>query len=136
MRAEKRVRDVMHPGAITCAPSITLTEAARLMQAQNVRALIVTDASCGMIGIVSQSDLVNAALKQEIGDAWHHLTAAEAMTRHVVTVSPDDALARAAKLMIDHRIHRLVVTDEADPCTPIGVLSMGDLVRDMMNEVP
>ncbi len=134
MQAEKKVRDVMHPGVFTCSRSATLTEAARLMQSRGVRALVVMDEQCGMVGIVSQSDLVNAGFRRVGDPAWRNLTVEEAMTRQVVTVSPDDPITRAAALMIEHRIHRLVVVDADDDCKPIGVLSMGDLLRDLMQE--
>ncbi len=134
MQSEKKVGDVMHPGVFTCPRSATLLEAARLMQSRGVRALVVMDEQCGMVGIVSQSDLVNASLRSSSELPWRSLTVDAVMTRQVVTVSPDDAIQRAAALMIEHRIHRLVVVHESDPCRPLGVLSMGDLMRHLMME--
>jgi CBS domain-containing protein len=52
------------------------------------------------------------------------------MTHPAVTVTPDVSVEDAARLMDERRIHRLVVTD-ADGKTPIGVLSVSDLVRAM-----
>ena len=40
----------------------------------------------------------------------------------------------AAKVMIEQHIHRIVVVADSDPCNPVGILSMGDLVRDMMRD--
>lgn len=132
--SEKLVRDVMHEGVVTCPENVPLPEAARLMASQSVRALIVTDDACSLRGILSQSDLVNAKLEHPDTDAWRNTTVAEVMTRSVLIVKPSDTLSAAAKTMIENHIHRIVVVDDADPCTPVGVLSMGDLVRDMMKE--
>jgi CBS domain-containing protein len=132
--SEKLVRDVMHKGVVTCPEDVALPDAARLMALQSVRALVVTDAHCGLCGILSQSDLVNARLENADQDAWRKLTVSEVMTRAVLTVKPSDTLGAAAKTMVQNHIHRIVVVDDGDPCNPVGVVSMGDLVRDMMKD--
>lgn len=132
--SEKMVRDVMHKGVVTCPENVVLPDAARLMATQNVRALVVTDANCGLCGILSQSDLVNARLDNIKPDAWRTLTVSEVMTRAVLTVKPSDTVTSTAKTMVQNHIHRIVVVDDSDPCTPVGVVSMGDLVRDMMKD--
>ncbi len=132
--SEKLVRDVMHKGVVTCPEDVTLPDAARLMALQSVRALVVTDDKCGLCGILSQSDLVNAKLEYPDPELWRTVTVSEVMTRSVLTVKPADTLTAAAKTMVQNHIHRIVVVDDADPCVPVGVLSMGDLVRDMMKE--
>lgn len=55
------------------------------------------------------------------------LLASAVMTRDVVTVTPDDTLRAAVKLMAKHGISGLVVVDEAGG--PIGMLTEGDLIR-------
>jgi CBS domain-containing protein len=55
------------------------------------------------------------------------------MTPEVATVTPDTPIKEAARVMIDKRIHRVVVSDSNDPCKPLGVLSMGDIMRHMMD---
>jgi CBS domain-containing protein len=132
--SDKLVRDVMHKGVVTCPEDVVLPDAARLMALQSVRALVVTDDQCGLRGILSQSDLVNAKLEYPDPEAWRNVTVSGVMTRSVLTVKPSDTLAAAAKTMVQNHIHRIVVVDDADPCTPVGVLSMGDLVRDMMRD--
>lgn len=52
------------------------------------------------------------------------------MTRPAVTVASDVSIEAAAQLTEDRRIHRLMVT-AADRETPIGALSVSDLVRSM-----
>ncbi|MCS6774309.1 MAG: CBS domain-containing protein [Thermoflexales bacterium] len=124
----------MHQGVYACSEHLRLPEAARLMTEHGVRALVVTDATCGLRGLVSQRDLVNAAVQHGMGEQWRALTVADVMTRAVITITPDAPISEAARLMIERHIHRLVVVEPDDPCKPIGVVSMGDLVRFLMQE--
>ncbi len=55
------------------------------------------------------------------------LNAADVMTRDVVTVRPDDSVARVARVLTDHEISAVPVCD-ADRHV-IGMLSEGDLMR-------
>lgn len=130
----KLVKDVMHKGVVMCHESLSLPEAARMMTEMGVRALVVTDADCGLSGILAQSDLVNAALQDADQERWRKLSVAAVMTRTVLTVTPDSQVSEAAKTMVQNHIHRIVVVDGDDPCSPVGVLSMGDLVRNMMRD--
>jgi CBS domain-containing protein len=52
------------------------------------------------------------------------------MTQPAATVKSNDAIAVAARLMERMHINRLVVID-IDDGSPIGVLSMNDLVHSM-----
>ena len=129
------VRDAMTRGVVSCAPELCLREAARLMTDSNVRALIVIDGACGLAGIVSQTDLVNATLQHPTTPDWQMLPVHQVMTREVLTVHPDESLARAAKRMVDGNVHRLVVVDDSDAeCKPIGVISVGDIMRRLAKE--
>jgi CBS domain-containing protein len=55
------------------------------------------------------------------------MKAMDVMVRDVVTVSPDDNIADAIKLLIEHDISALPVVDEDDHV--IGVISEADLIR-------
>lgn len=126
--ATETVGDVMHKGVVSCLPSTSLRDAARLMTQAKVRALVVMDNQCGLSGIVSTTDLVTATL--ESAGAPESLTVKDVMTPSVLTIGPGESVELAAKLMLKKRVHRLVVVDEAGgDCNPIGVISMGDIVR-------
>lgn len=55
------------------------------------------------------------------------MQAKEIMTSNVVTVSPDAAVADAARLMVEKRVSALPVVDAAGKL--IGIVSEGDLMR-------
>jgi CBS domain-containing protein len=56
------------------------------------------------------------------------------MTRKVVTVTPDTALQDAIKRIVENHIHRVIVVAEDNPHKAIGVLSMTDVMRSMLNQ--
>lgn len=129
-KIEKTVRDVMHKGVESCNLNTPLRDALRQMSSKGLRSLVVNDEHCALCGILSQTDLVNVSVKNP--DTWTSMRAADVMTSDVVTVLPDTPLNDAAKLLIEYHVHRIVVVDKEDPCLAVGVLSMTDIMRDMM----
>jgi CBS domain-containing protein len=55
------------------------------------------------------------------------LTAADIMTRNVITARPDDSVAKIARLLSDHEISAQPICDPQG--TVLGMLSEGDLIR-------
>jgi CBS domain-containing protein len=55
------------------------------------------------------------------------ITAADIMTRHVITARPDESVKAVARLLADHDISAVPVCDENGK--PIGMVSEGDLMR-------
>lgn len=127
------VRDAMHVGLETCDSSTTLRDAVHRMTQSRLRSLVIVDFDCALGGIISESDIVTAQLLGKNNKAWEQVTVGEIMTGRdrVLTVTPDMDLHDAAKIMVDHRIHRVVVSEISDLCNPIGMLSMGDIMRYM-----
>lgn len=122
----------MRQGVVSCSPDTTIRDAARMMVAAGVRALVVIDGECGLAGIVSQTDLVSATVAGPNAPDWGDLRVRDVMTAQVITVTPDVKLEDAARMLVDGKIHRLVVVSSDEPCRPVGVLSMGDIVRDLI----
>lgn len=55
----------------------------------------------------------------------------EIMTRSLISVSPDDSPAAVARILIAHRVHRVLVVDE---WRLRGIISSTDLVRALAEE--
>lgn len=121
------VSEVMHHGVITCSPAAPVRYVAHLMVRAGIHAVVVwgdvEDDSEGIWGLVSDLDLVRAALR---GGTVAQSAVGAART-HVLTVRADDTLAHAAELMEAHRLAHLVVVDER--ARPIGILSTLDMAR-------
>src|SRR5690606_11195596 len=64
---------------------------------------------------------------EQVAQRLAGLRVRDAMVREVVSVAADAPIAEAARRLVEHRIHRLVVTDDGDRLA--GVLSTLDIVR-------
>src|SRR5919108_968127 len=119
-----KVGDVMttRPRAVT--PQTPLSEVAELMETDDVGAVPIVE-SDRLVGIVTDRDIViraNAKGKDPRG-----MPAAEASSRELVAVSPDDDLSDALKVMAEHQVRRLAVTGEDERL--LGVISQADVAQ-------
>jgi CBS domain-containing protein len=123
-----RVRDAMHPGVITCMPSTSLRDVARMMARSHIHAVVVwgdeEDDAEGLWSVVSDGDLVAAAADDDLRSRL----AIEAARTPAATVREDEALRTAAELMRERAVTHLVVMSESGR-RPVGVLSTLDLAR-------
>ncbi len=124
------VGDLMTHEPVTVRPDMPLPDAAAMMDFYGVSGLPVVDRRGVLIGVISQTDILHARATEQLWTVWVGLAVRHVMTQPAVTVSAGVSATQAAHLMEEHRIHRLVVTS-ADGETPIGVISVSDLVRSM-----
>jgi CBS domain-containing protein len=116
-----RVRDCMHAGTLTCAAEDSLQDVAAIMATYRVHAVVVTGTNGKRpVGVVSDLDVV-AAVAADADCSAHEAAATEALT-----VSPDEPLRNAARLMNEHGVSHLLVVDGAGEY-PVGVLSTLDI---------
>jgi CBS-domain-containing membrane protein len=124
------VADVMTIDPVVVAVDATIEEAARLLHEYVITGLPVIDESGGLVGVISQTDLVGA-LDSPVGRLIRTrpsgFRVGDLMSSPAVTIPLTGSVQEAARLMVDSRIHRLVATDDAGG--PVGVLSALDLVK-------
>ncbi len=117
-------------GVLTCTPDTTLADAAQRMTGEDVSALVVVDEEGFLAGILSRTDLLRAWDK---GGPWADRTVAEYMNPQVVTVGLNTTLAEVTDLLLNERIHRVVVArHEGDRLRPVGVVSAADVIYHMV----
>jgi CBS domain-containing protein len=132
---ERSVAEVMHRGVLTCRRETPIQDVARQMSEHDVSALVVVNDEGHMIGLISRTDLVNARLYEQYWKHWRGLTAGHIMVTDVVAVQTTDSMQVASRLMMERRIHRVIVVEEdGDGVRPIGVVSVTDVVRDIASE--
>lgn len=85
-----------------------------------------------VVGVISQTDLLNARSSELIGANWDRVKVRHLMTRPAVTVHLATTITRAARLILDEHIHRVVVVDEEG--APVGVLTASDLLLVLLPE--
>lgn len=132
--AQRSVAELMTIDPILAHVDMPLGEAAQLMDFYRVTGLPVIDWSGRLVGLISQTDLLHARATESLWTQWPGLAVRHLMTEPAVAVRSDTSLADAAALMERERIHRVVVV-AADTETPVGILSVSDLLRDIAAEV-
>jgi acetoin utilization protein AcuB len=125
------VRERMSSRPVTITPDVPITEALRLMRDRNVRRLPVLDERGKLVGIVSEKDLLYASPSPatslsiyEMHYLLSQLRVQELMTTALITVTPDTPIEEAARIMVDHKIGGLPVTDGD---TLLGIITQTDV---------
>ncbi len=117
------VANVMSHRVVTIEPEATVAQAASKMRENEVDALIVVEDN-KPIGIITERDLVYRVLAEQRDLSTK---VREVMTKGLITIKTHTTLGEAARLMLDHGIRHLPVTDEEGNL--VGMLSMRDIVR-------
>jgi CBS domain-containing protein len=119
-----QVNELMRGSVITVDPGDTVSSAARLFYRYNIGALPVCSEDGRLKGIVTDRDIVLRCVAAETDP--ENTPIREIMSRNVVTVTPDDDVREAARLMASEQIRRLPVTQDGKV---VGMLSLGDISK-------
>ncbi len=140
--------EIMTREVKTIPPGATLREAAQLLYLHGIGGAPVVVPETGvMVGILSESDLLNTAKKRaalphvaafglflppedalrRIYEDGATLLVEEVMSRRIVSVSPDSTLKEVGDILIQQKINRVpVVTDTGEL---VGIITRHDLLR-------
>jgi CBS domain-containing protein len=124
-----KVRDLMAPNPVAVRADSSLAQVAETLAGNDLSGLPVVDRDGVVVGVISQTDIVRLRAGSMPTSGWHGLLVRDLMTYPAITVRASASLKDAARLMTDHRIHRLVVVAERG--MPIGVISESDIVREV-----
>ncbi len=116
-----QVRELMTADPVTVTERTPLPEVARLMKERNIGDVIVTEED-RVRGLVTDRDLVVRAMAEERDPAA--TTVRDVCSTDLVTISPQDEIEEAVRLMREHALRRLPVVEEGHL---VGALSIGDL---------
>jgi CBS domain-containing protein len=121
-----RIGEVMSVRLVSVGPDEPVAVAVARMNEENVGSVTVCDGP-ELIGIFTERDLVRLAGE---GSQFAQVRISEVMTRRPVTVTPDDDIVSAARLMGDRRIRHLPVVQDGFLLGVIGIRDvMGSLVE-------
>jgi CBS domain-containing protein len=135
----------MSTPVVSVRPDATLKEAVETMVAHQVSGVPVIDQRGGLVGIISESDILT---KLELGKQGGgvlgllvHLgqamgasqklqahTAAEIMTTRVITAGPEASFRELLHLMTTHNVNRLPIVESG---RVIGIVTRADILRTM-----
>jgi CBS domain-containing protein len=124
----KKIREVMTSKPIAMPATASVQQAAERMREAGIGDVIVMEGS-QICGIVTDRDLVVRAIAQ--GCDPHSTTVADVCSRDLATVSPEDQIGSAIRLMRDKAVRRLPVVEAG---RLVGVLSIGDLALERDRE--
>jgi signal-transduction protein with cAMP-binding, CBS, and nucleotidyltransferase domain len=126
------VNQMKRYGVIGCPCSASLLDAARLMNEEDISALVVLDKEGYLQGIISRTDLLRAKTNAQ---NWMVELVENWMSKEVVTVESTDHLSKVARLLLQHQIHRVVaVQEENGKIRPVAVISDADIIYHMTKE--
>ncbi len=109
---------------ITLDSTTSLWVAAGILDENRIGTAVAVRPDGDLCGVLSERDIVRR-IAQHGSDALA-LSVDEAMTREVVTATPDTSLDDALSQMTDRRIRHLPVVDQGKL---VGIVSIGDLVK-------
>ncbi len=113
-----KVEELMTKAVVTTEPHRSIDHVKKMLERNKVGAVPVVDHEGKPVGIVSLTDLVH--------DLNGNSPVSTMMTGKVYTVSQYDDVSIAARVMRNHKIHRVIVTHEKKV---VGVLSAFDLLK-------
>ena len=120
----KHKRDAIY----SVEPEAPVLEAIRLMAEHGVGALLVMKGQ-QLVGVVSERDYARKVILK--GRSSGETLVQQIMSAPVLTVRPDQSVRECMQLVTDKRIRHLPVVEGG---RVIGVLSIGDLVRSVLEE--
>jgi CBS domain-containing protein len=109
-------------------PDATVYEAIDQMAQKGVGALLVMDGE-RLVGIVSERDYARKVILK--GKASREIQVREIMSHPVICVPPEQTVEQTMALMTEKRVRHLPVVVEE---TVVGVISIGDVVRGIIDE--
>ena len=123
-----RCSEIMTKNVRTATRKTSLREAAAIMRDGDLGAVPVVDEG-KLIGIVTDRDIVVRVIA-EGKDADTAIS--EAMTTELFTVTPDDFVFEAIRLMGDKQVRRIPVVGPAGELA--GIIAMADVALEMEDE--
>jgi CBS domain-containing protein len=117
----KSVRDAMTEDPRSIGASASVVEAARLMRAEHIGSLPVTEDE-RLVGMITDRDIATRVVAENavpettsVGDVY---------SRELISVAPDHDLEEALELMARHQVRRLPVVENG---RLIGVVAQADI---------
>jgi CBS domain-containing protein len=147
-----KAKEIMTVNPITVTPEVTVTDLARLLASHNIGGAPVVDASGGLLGVVTESDLIDQTKKIHIPTVIAILdsliflerpnkmekdirkfagsTVADIYTKHPLTVEEDTPIDELATIMAEKNVHTLPVMRGE---LLVGVIGKGDIIKTLIS---
>jgi CBS domain-containing protein len=121
----KTVGELMTRDPVMVDPKATVRDAARMMRDRDIGAVLVADKG-RLVGLVTDRDIVVRAMADKSDPM--NCKVSDIVSKEVETVSPNDSVDKAVKLMRSKALRRVPVVDGGKP---VGVVAIGDLAVEL-----
>ena len=128
MKTVKQLLESKRHSLISIVSSSTVLDALKVMAEKEIGAVIVIDDG-HLVGLFSERYYARKVVLQ--GKTSKDTPVREIMTGKVVCVSPEQTTAECMGLMTEKRVRHLPVLEHKKV---IGVVSIGDVVKEMLSE--
>ena len=120
-----QVKEVMTSDPACCTADTPLPQVARMMIEHDCGEIPVVEnqSSKRPIGVVTDRDIVCRTVANGINPV--ELTAADCLSKPIVTVTPDMSLEECCRIMEEKQIRRVPVVDARGACC--GIVSLADI---------
>ncbi|WP_048824966.1 CBS domain-containing protein [Bacillus sp. B-jedd] len=143
-----KVKEFMITDVISASPEMKLSEAMALFVEKKIGGVPICGENGELLGMVTDGDILRVIqpidrqifdfllymqyaeekdLKSRLKDSADRMIISIAKTKNLVTVSPEDEMDKAVKLLSQHHFKKLPVIDENNKV--VGVISRGDVIR-------
>jgi len=123
MAAAKDILERKGSNVLTIGPDETVLEAARRMNEHRVGGLVVVDSTSGMIGILTERDILIRLVAESRSPETTRVR--EIMTGKVLSCEPATSVQECREIMTRRRLRHLPVVEEGRLA---GLISIGDLM--------
>jgi CBS domain-containing protein len=133
------VRNWMTSPVVTITPETHPSDARRIMNAENIRALPVVKAN-RLVGIITRRGLLRLDPSSLDGSDLnrpanlHRAAIGDIMTANPLTVLPTTLVPKAARILLENKITTLPVLDESRIL--VGIFTSSDIFRCILSELP
>ena len=123
------IANLLSRACITVQHDHTSRQVANILSGNNIGAVPVLDDTGHLAGIISERDLVRTMTEKITLDTG---TAADLMTRQLVTASSDISSSELMTLMTKHKIRHIPIVDGQKFR---GIVSIGDVVKRLLEKL-
>jgi CBS domain-containing protein len=120
----RTVREMMTPDPIALPETASVFDAAQRMRDASIGTVVVLDGQT-VCGIITDRDIVVRGIAEGLDP--RSTTLADLCSRDLTTLSPEDHIGTAVRLMRERAIRRLPVVTRGPA---VGILTIGDLAME------
>lgn len=117
-------------GVVTVPPSMTVAEAAKLLDEKRIGTLVISSSGDTADGICSERDIVREVARR--GASCLNSTVEEVMSRNIITCALGDKADAVLATMTEKRFRHMPVLDGG---VMVGFISIGDVVKARLTEL-